>query len=121
MSIEFVVDKNTESFELDDIQMHQKKGGIEITIAAFDQYLKGFGSFFTIAVVLFGFSTTITWSYYGESALMFLFGKKSILPFKFIFVGLIILGSVISLDTVINFSDLMIGIMVLPNAIAIII
>ena len=46
-------------------------------------------------------------------------GKKAILPFKVVFIGLIILGSIISLETVINFSDLMIGLMVIPNTIAI--
>ena len=120
MYLEFIVDKNTTDFEIDDIMIGKPKSGIQLTIAAFDQYLKGFGSIFiTIAVVLFAFSTMITWSYYGESALMFLFGKKAILPFKVVFIGLIILGSIISLETVINFSDLMIGLMVIPNTIAI--
>ncbi|MGA0242623.1 MAG: alanine/glycine:cation symporter family protein, partial [Candidatus Marinamargulisbacteria bacterium] len=121
MSLELVVNKNSTEFEVDDILVGKPKNGIELTIASFDQFLSGFGSIFiTIAVVLFAFSTIITWSYYGEVALMFLFGKKAILPFKWIFIGTILLGATIGLDAVINFSDLMIGLMVIPNVIAII-
>ena len=121
MSLEFIVDKNSKGIEIDDIFVGKPKNGIELTIASFDQFLKGFGSIFiTIAVVLFAFSTMITWSYYGEVALRFLFGKKAILPFKWVFVTVILLGSTITLNTVLNFSDLMIGLMVIPNVIAII-
>lgn len=122
MSLEFIVDKNSKSIEIDDIFIGKPKNGIELTIASFDQYLKGFGSIFiTLAVVLFAFSTMITWSYYGEVALQFLFGKRAVLPFKWIFIGIILLGSTITLNAVLNFSDLMIGLMVIPNVIAIII
>ena len=80
--LQFIVDKNTTDFEIDDIMIGKPKNGIQLTIAAFDQFLAGFGSvFISIAVVLFAFSTMITWSYYGESSLMFMFGKKAILPF----------------------------------------
>ena len=120
MSLEFIVDKKSSNLEVDNIFVGSPKNGISLTISAFDQFLKGFGSIFiTIAVVLFAFSTMITWSYYGEVALTFLFGKKAILPFKWIFIALVLLGSSIQLSTVLNFSDLMIGLMVIPNGIAI--
>jgi AGCS family alanine or glycine:cation symporter len=119
LSLEFIVDKNSEGLEVDDIFMGTPKNGIALTIASFDQFLRGFGSIFiSLAVVLFAFSTMITWSYYSETAIMFLFGKRAILPFKFIFVGVIVLGSTITLSSVLNFSDLMIGLMVIPNVIA---
>ena len=121
MSLEFIVDKNSKGIEIDDIFIGKPRNGIELTIASFDQFLKGFGSIFiTIAVVLFAFSTMITWSYYGEVALQFLFGKKMSLLFKWVFIGVILLGSTIKLTTVLNFSDAMIGLMVIPNVIAII-
>ncbi len=121
MSLEFIVDKNSKGIEIDDIFVGSPKNGIELTIASFDQFLSGFGSIFiTIAVVLFAFSTMITWSYYGEIALIFLFGKKAILPFKWVFISIILLGSTITLNSVLNFSDLMIGLMVIPNVIALI-
>lgn len=94
--------------------------GIALTIKAFDTFLPGFGSLFiSIAVTFFAFSTMLSWSYYGEITTQFLFGKKYIVPFKLIFCGLIIFGAVNTLTDVLNFSDLSIGLMVIPNMIAI--
>ena len=121
MALEVVIDKNSDPFQIDSILIGKPKNGIELTIASFDQFIKGFGSvFITLSVVLFAFSTMITWSYYGEVALIFLFGKKAVLPFKWVFISVIILGSTITLNSVLNFSDLMVGLMVIPNVIAII-
>ena len=120
MYMDIIVDKNSSSIEIDDIFVGSSRSGIALTIASFDHFIKNFGSvFISIAVVLFAFSTMITWSYYGEVALNYLFGKKAILPFKWVFVATILLGSTIQLSTVLNFSDLMIGLMVVPNVIAI--
>jgi AGCS family alanine or glycine:cation symporter len=119
MSLELIVDKNSSAIELDDIYMGQPKNGIELTISSFDQFLNGFGSLFiSLAVVLFAFSTMITWAFYSETAVQFLFGKRAILPFKILFVAVIVLGSAITLQSALNFSDLMIGLMVIPNVIA---
>ena len=121
MALEILVGQNSGGIELDSIFVGKPKNGIELTIASFDHFIRGFGSIFiTISVVLFAFSTMITWSYYSEVAVIFLFGKKAILPFKWIFIGVILLGSTITLNSVLNFSDLMIGLMVIPNVIAII-
>ena len=120
VSLQFIVDKKTQQFEVDDIFIGKPKSGIELTIAAFDSFLKGFGSIFiVIAVVLFAFSTMITWSYYGEVAIRFLFPNRSPIMFKWVFIGVILLGSVTTLTSVLNFTDLMIGLMVIPNGIAI--
>jgi AGCS family alanine or glycine:cation symporter len=119
MSLQIIVDKNSAGFELDDISVSQPLTGIALTIASFDQFIHGFGSvFITVAVLLFAFSTIITWSYYGESAMVFLWGPKGVLPFKVLMLTLVFLGSLIGLKTVINFSDAMIGLMVIPNVIA---
>ncbi len=101
--------------------------GIELTALSFDKFIKGFGSIFIpIAVMLFAFSTIITWCYYGETACGFLSNKKesknkskAVFIFKLTFVGMILVGAVIPLETVINFSDLMLGLVVVPNFIAI--
>ena len=61
----------------------------------------------------------ITWSYYGETALFYLFKGSGIMLYKIIFVFLAFYGSMITLKDVINFSDLMIGLLVIPNVIAI--
>ncbi|RAP34826.1 hypothetical protein DID77_00185 [Candidatus Marinamargulisbacteria bacterium SCGC AG-439-L15] len=107
-------------FFIDRFQAVEKLSGISLTIAAFDKFFKGFGTIFiTFAVILFAFSTMISWSYYGETASVYAFGKQSILPFKLIFIVGIFIGSVKPLSMVLNFTDLMIGLMVIPNSIAI--
>ena len=57
----------------------------------------------------------ISWSYYGERCATFLFGEKASLPYKIIFLVFVVLGSVIKLGNVIDFSDLMILGMAFPN------
>lgn len=93
--------------------------GVELTTAAFDSSIPGFSYVLTIAIVLFAFSTMITWSYYGVQAWMFLFGKskKNELTFKIIFLVFAVIGAASSLDAVIMFSDGMILALVFPNMI----
>ena len=70
-----------------------------------------------IAVALFAFSTMISWSYYGEKAWEYLFGNSSILVYKALFVFCVFLGSVVNLGAVLDFSDMMILAMSIPNLI----
>jgi AGCS family alanine or glycine:cation symporter len=69
-------------------------------------------------VLLFAFSTMISWSYYGEQAVIYLCGgphKAAILIYKLLFCGFVVVGSVASLGNVIRISDAMIFAMVIPN------
>jgi len=68
-----------------------------------------------IAVVLFAYSTMISWSYYGERCWTHLFGAKSSLSFKILFLVFVVLGSIVSAANVLEFGDLMILIMAFPN------
>lgn len=68
-----------------------------------------------IAVVLFAYSTMISWSYYGERCWTHLFGPKSSLSFKILFLVFVVLGSIVSARNVLEFGDLMILIMAFPN------
>ena len=96
------------------------RNGITLTVAAFDHFFSGFGTIFVaLSVLLFAFSTMITWSYYGETAAKFLFGGKVVNIYRWVFVVTVVLGAVNSLDFVVNFTDLMIGLMVIPNSIGI--
>jgi AGCS family alanine or glycine:cation symporter len=72
----------------------------------------------TLGVVLFGVSTAISWSYYGDRAVVYLFGTGYILPYKIIFVVMHFLGAIFSLEVVWNFGDSALGLMSLPNLIA---
>ncbi len=95
--------------------------GVELTSIAFDSAIPGFGRYFVpVAVFLFAFSTLISWSYYGERATDYLWGEKGILPYKIIFCLLTAVGAVWAADAVLNFSDMMLGLMAIPNMIALI-
>lgn len=99
------------------------KEGVEITAVAFDSVIPHFSIILTIAVILFAISTMISWSYYGLQGWIFLFGRgKTIeLVYKTLFCIFIWIGSVISLGSVIDFSDAMIFAMVVPNIIGVVI
>ena len=74
----------------------------------------------TIAVFLFAISTAISWSYYGDRAVEYLMGRRAIVPYRAIFVVVHFLGAVFSLELVWGFADVALGIMAVPNLIAII-
>lgn len=94
--------------------------GVPMTAFAFDTVLNGFGSYFIpIAATLFAFSTLISWSYYGEVAVYYLYGDKAIVPYKVAFCIIAFLGTVWKVQAVLDFSDIMTGLMVIPNIIAI--
>ena len=67
------------------------------------------------AVVLFAFSTMITWSYYGERCWTHLFGPRSSMAYKMLFLVFVVLGSVIQATNILEFGDLMILLMAFPN------
>jgi AGCS family alanine or glycine:cation symporter len=94
-------------------------GGVDLTSLAFDTAIPNFSYVLTVAVILFAFSTMLSWSYYGLQAWKFLFGKgKSVdLVYKALFLIFVVVGSSISLGAVIKFSDAMIFAMVFPNII----
>jgi AGCS family alanine or glycine:cation symporter len=94
--------------------------GVPLTAAAFDTVINGFGSYYIpVAATLFAFSTLISWSYYGETAIHYLCGNKGILPFKIVFCIAAFLGTIWKVQAVLDFSDIMTGMMVFPNLIAI--
>ena len=98
------------------------KEGVELTAIAFDSVIPHFSIVLTIAVILFAFSTMISWSYYGMQGWKFLFGKGKItdLVYKVLFLMFVVIGASISLGAVIDFSDAMIFAMVVPNIIGVI-
>ncbi|NRB76698.1 MAG: alanine:cation symporter family protein [Verrucomicrobiales bacterium] len=97
--------------------------GVPMTSLAFGSKITWFPKILTVAVVLFAFSTMISWSYYGEQGIIYLFGglgdkvKIPVIIYKVVFCLLVIVGSSASLNSVINLSDAMIFAMVAPNLI----
>jgi AGCS family alanine or glycine:cation symporter len=92
-------------------------GGVDLTSRAFDDALPGFSYILTIAVILFAFSTMISWSYYGLQSWKYIFGRSnaSDLTYKVLFCLFVVIGSASALDSVIRFSDAMILGLVFPN------
>ena len=95
--------------------------GARMTAAAFESSIPGSRYVLSLAVMLFAYSTMISWSYYGERAWEYLFGAKSILVFRIIFVCFVFIGSVTTLRNVLDFSDMMILGMAFPNIIGVVI
>ena len=95
--------------------------GAELTSLAFSQVFPWFKYVLTIAIVLFAFSTMVSWSYYGVKAFTFLFGrtKKVDFTYKALFLIFTVIGSSIGMAAVIDFSDYMILGMAFPNILGI--
>lgn len=94
--------------------------GSIITAMAFNKIIPGFGQYFVpVAVFLFAYSTMLSWSYYGQIACEYVLGPKSIIPYKILFCVLAFIGSIWSLQPILSFSDMMFGLMVIPNLFAI--
>ena len=97
----------------------EQLGGVDLTSRAFDSVLPGFSYILTIAIILFAFSTMISWSYYGIQSWKYLFGRSELsdLSFKILFLLFVIIGASITLDSVVRFADAMILALVFPNMI----
>ncbi|MFN3232590.1 MAG: alanine/glycine:cation symporter family protein [Alphaproteobacteria bacterium] len=93
--------------------------GIAMTSQAFSHVLPGFQYILVLAVVLFAFSTMITWSYYGLKSWTYLFGDSRAmdLTYKAIFLAFVVIGAAMQLGSVIDFSDAMIFAMSFVNII----
>ncbi|HCD53497.1 MAG TPA: sodium:alanine symporter family protein [Balneolaceae bacterium] len=98
------------------------ENGAPLTAMAFE---KGLAPLFpggkyivTLCVILFGVSTAISWSYYGDRSIQYLAGDRSIIYYKIVYLGMHFLGAVIALETVWAIGDIALGLMTFPNIIA---
>lgn len=94
--------------------------GAQLTTTAFNLGFAGGGYIVTIGIVLFAYSTILGWCYYGEKSIEYLFGVKSILPYRIVFILFIGVGAVMKLSLVWNISDTLNGLMAVPNLIGLI-
>ena len=87
---------------------------------AFSQVFGPFGGkFIAVAVLLFAFSTVLSWSFYGSKAFEFLFGTRATVFYKIVFVAFIIVGATMKLSLAWDISDTFNGLMALPNLIGV--
>jgi AGCS family alanine or glycine:cation symporter len=89
--------------------------GAGLTSAVFKSEIFWFPYILSAAVVLFAFSTMISWSYYGERCWAWLFGDGSSMVYRWLFLLMVFLGSIITSTNVLDFGDLMILGMAFPN------
>ncbi len=89
--------------------------GSTLAAMAFGQVIDWFPFVLVGIICLFGFSTMITWCYYGEQCWAYVFGQPSSIVFKIIFLTCIFIGSVVSLGAVVDFSDMMLLTLAIPN------
>lgn len=90
-----------------------------ITMQCFTMYLGSFGTIvIVLSTALFAYSTILGWSYYGEKAFEYIFGERFIRLYRVLFIAGVMVGSMMKLEFVWNFSDLMNGMMAIPNLIA---
>ena len=120
---QLMVDPNTGLYMVGEggaIQTVDGNSGVALTSAAFSASFGWFKYILAIAVILFAFSTMISWSYYGLKAWTFLFGegKGKEVAFKVIFCLFVVIGAAANLGPVIDFSDAAIFAMAVVNIIA---
>lgn len=91
--------------------------GVGLTNQAFASVIGWFPVVLSIAVLLFAFSTILSWSYYGVQAWTYLFGARRLVLYKIIYLVFTFFGPIVSFSTVIDFSDMMFFAMAIPNLI----
>jgi AGCS family alanine or glycine:cation symporter len=89
--------------------------GASLTSAAYGTVISWFPTLLALSIFLFAFSTMISWSYYGERAWVYLFGNKSSILFKLLFLLFIVLASIVDTSIMVDFSFMLILAMALPN------
>ncbi len=98
--------------------------GAPLTQMAFDRGLKRFGNWggliVAVSVFLFAISTAISWSYYGDRCVNYLFGPKAVLPYKIAYLIMHFVGAVASLATIWTIGDISLGFVTFPNLLALI-
>ena len=101
------------------INMDSVTDGGQLTTLAFSQIPVLGPIILVVGIITFAWSTILGWSYYGERCAQYLWGKKSLLPYKLIFVAVVVVGTVLALDLVWTIADILNALMAIPNLIAV--
>jgi AGCS family alanine or glycine:cation symporter len=98
--------------------------GAPLTQLAFSRGLAPLGDWggliVVFSVLLFAISTSISWSYYGDRCAIYLFGEEAVLPYKVAFVSINFLGGIAPLATVWAIGDIALGLVIIPNLVAVV-
>ena len=97
----------------------ERLSGADLSLAAFNSGLPGSGAVVTVGLVIFAFTTILGWSFYGERCTTFLFGEHAVLPFRLVWVAVVVIGAVAGDRGVVwSIADTLNGLMALPNLLA---
>ncbi len=100
------------------------EGGAPLTMLGFRRGLAPIGDFghyiVLLSVLLFGLSTAIAWSYYGDRCAEYLLGPKAVMPYRLVYVGMHLMGALIAPAVAWDLGDIFLGIVILPNLLALV-
>lgn len=98
------------------------EGGAPLTMLGFRRGLSRIGDFghyiVLISVLLFGISTAISWSYYGDRCARYLFGTQAVLPYKVVYILMHVAGALVAANVAWDLGDIFLSIVILPNLLA---
>ncbi len=93
--------------------------GAELAGNAFSKGLPGAGGYMVlIGLVLFSYTTMLTWNFYGEKSCEYVLGRRSAVPYRLLFLGFIPVGAMMDLELIWGIADTLNGLMAAPNLIA---
>ena len=101
------------------IDMSAIENGGQMTTAAFNQIPVLGPVILVIGIICFAYSTILGWSYYGERCAEYLLGRKAIIPYKLLFIAVVVVGPILSLDLVWTIADILNALMAIPNLVAV--
>lgn len=95
--------------------------GADLTAKAFNTGLPGWGGYIVaIGIIFFAFSTAVSWSYYGDRCIDYLFGEKLVMPYRVLYCILLPVGASVKLSTVWTISDIFNALMAWPNLVGLV-
>ena len=95
--------------------------GADLTASAFNKGISGAGGVIVaFGIIFFAFSTAISWSYYGDRCIDYLFGEKLVTPYRILYCILLPVGAYIKLEVVWTVSDIFNALMAWPNLIGLV-
>ena len=97
------------------LAIREANKGAALTSVAFATVSDWFPAILTLSVVLFAYSTMISWSYYGERCWAYLFGERTSIAYRVAFLAFIVIASVASASNMVDFTDLLVLAMAFPN------
>ncbi len=86
---------------------------------AFAGAIPGGGYLVMVCAILFGYTTLIGWGYYGEQFLAYAFGRRIVVPYRWVYCGLIVVGATTKVELVWAWGDLMNGLQIFPNLVGV--